>query len=1089
MTDSELNYIFSNLDLDNIFIKTSSIISDVNILKISDKIWFSGIEKDFEEFKNEIKKKYEKEWPKDFKSFKKELTKLGVSWIDNLIEWKSVLRFTIEWKDIFKQNYLKFDKLNEDTKKISLNMIWSKNNKEWKTKIDLNWEEKNSYSYYKLIKILKNENNDNKVSLDILSDNDFKSIIKDTDNFDVEIEWFKRISKDELDKDNELKNKIKEELEEKYRSELEELEKELDDLQTEINSVKNNNTLDSNDKESKLDSLSKKKSSLLLIINEKKNELWEVENDNISTNILVAHKNFNDLVEKINSIDPDWIKLWLKKGVILETEKWSYEITWISKELEFNWEEYIWETITLNSISWEETISYEAFFNAFKENKTKRIEKLNTFDELLKDNSWDKDYEIQNDNLIQKEVEFNWKKWPKNIEYLVSEKWEVIKLETIWNWRVDVVFWDYSEWKQNKKTKITKNKISLEPNSINLSINELNKLIKDKKFVPDWKIWKDYTIENIDWYQNDLKWSFMTRFWNRTSFKELYMSSRLLVDWIQEYFKKWNDIKAAEFALRFWSMLPSEIYEDLVAQTEMKWDEAMDKELTALWKIASWKAFTRVKWWLLNKDTAPHKIEAWLMLASKYGVLYPKQLADYNGTFLWYEALGGKIWDEMYEAEKLKAEKAGLPFDEKELLISLLWAQSLWRLSPKRRSKFYKKFTWSIVWGFGEEYWDWYKNAQDKRAVWDIVEWWMGEVEDWIIPNALWWAKRAVEKWWTLKEMNEIYFSLIFSWALLNASWKVLEELKNHWSGEGNGIILTAFASDLWWQKIFNKTIVNLSKDMENLEPSKYQWMSEMANSIFNKSSDFTESYSDKIKEARKFWDIYWNWLSRALYMADWTTDDLEYWKTDKLIAFWKDDKYKDYYNYSKSWWSQWSAFKKDFMQDEVWWSWATWIDNFNIIKQHFKFTASQTFADIDTILVIWPKIWWDVLSTKEKINIDPENSHKYKKYLKNKLREISAWLLSTLWKKLYDSLAASDPAWKDLKSIWIDLSKFKDVSYEDVLTWNDWMDIIFDNAVNNVVSWNISWTWNIDRTFLNITENVKENVNDMMYNPHEDAA
>jgi hypothetical protein len=364
----------------------------------------------------------------------------------------------------------------------------------------------------------------------------------------------------------------------------------------------------------------------------------------------------------------------------------------------------------------------------------------------------------------------------------------------------------------------------------------------------------------------------------------------------------------------------------------------------------------------------------------------------------------------------------------------------------------------------------------------------MAEAEDGTLPNALWWAKRAVEKWGTLKEMNEIYFSLLFSWALLNAPWKVLEELKNHWSWEGNSMILAAFASDLWWQKIFNKTIVNLSRDMEAIDWNKYDWMTEMAENIFNKSWDSSEKYSDKVKNARSFWEKYWNGLSRALFMADWDNDDLEYSKTDKLIAFWKEDKYKAYYNYAWAWCSQSSAFKKDFMQDEVWWSGATWISNYQIIKQHFKFTASQTFADIDTISIVWPKIWWDIISIKEKIKLDPDNAYKYKIYLKNKLREVSAWLLSTLWKKLYDSLSTSDPSWRDLLSIWIDLSKFKDSSYEDVLNWNDWKDEIFENAVNNVISWNISWKSWIWKSFLSkVTNNVQNSVNNVMYNPDDD--
>jgi hypothetical protein len=52
-------------------------------------------------------------------------------------------------------------------------------------------------------------------------------------------------------------------------------------------------------------------------------------------------------------------------------------------------------------------LTYEAFFQAFKENKTKRIKKLNNFEEVLQDNSWDKDYELKDGKLIQNDVAFN----------------------------------------------------------------------------------------------------------------------------------------------------------------------------------------------------------------------------------------------------------------------------------------------------------------------------------------------------------------------------------------------------------------------------------------------------------------------------------------------------------------------------------------------------------------------------------------------------------------------------------------------------------------------------------------------------------
>lgn len=1076
LEEEDKKWLYSLIDNNLYKIKSSFLLDNLNNSNIdnflnSDAIFSRKMAENFiEKYNKNITTLGDKkldEWPSSFKWFISKLEELKIPGVEKLKE-KSIFKFVIKTDKSYFENYWRLNSDNDSEKTLSMSMVW---NKEWidkKTIVNKSWTINESKKYHEIIDLLTKDQDKTKITLDIFSDTEFKELIKDKNNFEVDVNNLDSITKEDLDNDPDLQEEIKIELAKKYNLELDELLGEKDLLEKEYQSVKNNNTLDSTKKNNDLELLDIKLKRINNFIDDKNSDLSVVWDDNLDMNLLVAHKNFNDLLDKINLNDSEWARLWLEKWIILETEKWVFEITWINKEIVINSNWQIAgdsETIELKSFENKETIWYEAFFQAFKKNKAKRIQKINNFDELMWINSWNKNYELHNSKLIQKNVEFNWKKEDKDIDYLVSEKWALMKIESISDNEVEVIFWELSEWDEDDKTKKTINKISLEKSSVKLSLNEFNKIVKADKFLPDWKTGKSYKLDNIDWYNNEIKWSFSTRFWNRASIMEVYMSWKMLVEGVHEYFKKWNDVKAAEFALKWAKFLPKEVEEDFIVQTEMKSGEAMEKELSALWKISSKKAFDRILRIIKNKNSPQYKIEAWLMLSAKYGILYPKSLANYNWTFLWYEALGGKIWDKLYEEEKLKAEKSWLPFDEKELLISLLWAQSGWYLLPKRRSKFNKEFKGKIAGWYGEEYQTWYRDAEEKRNIWDINVWWLDETMNSTLPNAIWWAKKAVEKWGTLKEMNQIYFTLIFSWALYDSPWNMLEELKNHWTWEGNGMILAAFWSSLEWQKMFNNTVVNISKQIDDIEPKKYGWIASKAKELFDNSFDSSVNHKKRVGDANDFWNKYWDVLSRTLFMADWDESDSEYSKTDKLIEFWKEREHKDYYDHVKIWTPQWSAFKKSFMEDEVWPSWVTGLDNYEIIKQHFTFTASRTFRDPTVVSLVWPKIWGDIKSIKTKIENEPEKKTEYRLYLKSKLREVSAWLLSSLWKDLYDSLANSDPAWLDLASIWIDLSTFKWDRVYDILnwTWGKWD--VFDNAADNVINWVFDWNNHSSKT------------------------
>ena len=981
----------------------------------------------------------------------------------------SILKIQVESKEWFVEQYYRIDSIDEDNKKINFSIVWLKLLKDTKAKITNNPTEKDIKSFLDIVNLLKTNERDNdvKVDLKLYNSDDFKEIIKDEENFEVSYDSIDSVSVEDLKEDKKLQEKVKNELIEAKRSKIENLEKELSSVEEELSLLWKKEwiykDLSSDELEEKKKILNTKKQKLELFIQDEKKEINKLSDDDLDIEELAVFNNFNNLVKKIDNLDSDWKSLGLEKWIEIEfkDEKWNYisfEVVWINKEIDD-------QSIVLKNVrsAKEETISYEDFYQAFKKNKAKRVEKINTFQDFLNKNSEDeswKNLKIKSWELIQEDVEFNDENWnrqteDKKIEYLVWDKWELIKIEDFWDWELEVRFWELeTEEKEKWKDKKINHNIKLTKDTEKISYNELQKLISEKKYVPDWEIWKKFKTKYPEDYQNDLKWSFSARFWNRKSIAELIQWWKMLVDGITESLKRWNDIRAAEFALWISKiLLPGEIAEDFEAQVEMNQSEAMEKELTKLWKIDSKKATSRVLKWIKNKDTPEFRKEAGLMYMAKYWVLYAKMLAPYKWSFLWYEALWGRVWDELYKKVQNEALREWLPFDEKELLIQLLTAQSRGELKPKRRSKFYKEFKWKIAAGFNDENNDWYNDAKDKRTIGQIIQWWMWEVYGWTLPNGLAWARRAVEKWGSLEDMNHIYFTLIYSWALYDAPSNILEnQLKTDWQW-WNSMLLAWFGSTLWWQKLFNKTVKDLSLKIARVEPNKYPDIDSDALEIYNAYNNKSIPHNEKIEKTEKFWKKYWKVLSRALYMVD--DDNTEYAKTDKLIFFWRDHEFKEYYNSVKENTDAPYVFWKDFMEDAVWESWAADTNIFKVLEHHFSIDQTLTFRNKSIVEVVWPKIlsWFN--ATPEKIKNNPEDKEKYKEYVNTKLRQVVWGLLSWVWKDRVNALDTVDPVWHDLQSFWIKPSSFWGVKIEDILNWTVWKEI-FDRATENILTWRI---------------------------------
>lgn len=1080
---SKKEEIIDQVNSEDISISTKSFLSDDNVLKLADKVWFKNIETEIDDIIEENNEKSEKDWPSTFQDFKDNLASLSNAiGIDNFKE-NSILRFshTKEWK--VTERYFRYNSINDSSKTIWMTIIWSKEWEEEKTKIKKEWKNTENKKYYEILDFLNTTIKWANNELKIYNKNEFNELIDDDEKFDIIVDSVNSITKDNLTNNPKLKDKLQSKLISKYNSDLSELEDELEKLIFEKKWLK---WLSDKKEDSKL--LDVKINNLNQKISDKKNEIENIsedilDDDSEKLDLLVAHNNFTDLLDKLNWVDSEWKSIWFKKWIIIKSNNWEskwslFEISWINNVINWTKDD---ETIELKNSNGElQLTDYDTFFKAFKSNKAFRIEKITDFDEIINSNSFWEKFKFKNNELIQKWVEFNWKKEDKKIDYLHSKKWKIIKIESIWNWKVEVKEWKYKEWNQDEKTNNTNNKIELEKDSRQISLNELDLLVKGWPYTPDWKIWKNYTIEDIEWYDNKIKESWWTKYLNNLSINELFMWWKMIVTWIEDYLKRWNEVKSAEFALKLSKFIPWEFKEDFFAQTEMKTAEAMENELKALWEISSMKASLRIKSYLENKDTPEYKKEAWLIFVASYWNLYPKGLAKCDKSFLWYEALWWKIGDEMYEKEKSKAENAKepLPFDEKELIISLLWAQSSWNNKIVRRSKFNKKFKWAINGWFSDELTKWVNDAKEKRNIADIIDGWYWEIFWNTLANALWWAKESVNKWWSLKEMNELYFVMINSWILYDAWSNLLTELKNQFVNEWNSMIFASFWSTLDWQKLMNKTVLDVSIQISEVDWDKYPWIAKDAREIFTWSTDSSIGFKTKVNKTKNFWSKYWEVLSRTLYMAD--DKDASFAKTDKLIQFWKDWIYSDYYNAIKTWTWLKDSLKQDWFEYDAWENWATWLDNFEIVRRFIVMDNNGSIADRykDVAAVVWPSIWNDINSTKEKIDNSPENEWNYKEYLNHKLREIVAWLLTWAWEGRLAYLEKIDPVWLDLASIWIKMSDFKWMRKDAIKKWEVWSEI-FNNAVSNIIWWNRLnydelWT---DSIFW-ITDNTKDEVN-----------
>ncbi len=1036
---ARLNLLIWELTLDDIKVDVLGLDLDEKKLDkfVLEWNWLSKLEKEIEDSKREMQENYLNKVPENFIAFKKFLETKYPNNVINISSFENGAYLKVTRKESDSKSYNKiYEIISKDNKKrwMSLKIVWSDSDEG----VDINSSrESETYNYADIISLLENSSKEKwEFELDFISKQNFLEKLHSKNSSLKSSDYTSFTEKDLENKD--LKN-----------SYISDIEQEISDLEDEIVKLR------------KEDSSSEKIKDLEDLLYSKKIRLGNLyKNSSVSESLEAL--NFEKLVRDLDSLDSSWVKLWLKKWLFLEAEKWGLaEIYWIDAE---KWEIIVkqaWEIIPL---------SFASFYASFKKHSLKRVEKIVDFWWLLDELkvSWvniPDNYKFKNSEFVAE------KEWAdskdKKVNFLVSKNWkEIVRLDSIdWD-RVTITLWT-REKEEDKKTKQEKEIHSMQKKSETLSLNEFKTWIVEREMFPDWTIWAN--PKDLEHKEDPIrKWSFGTRFLNRLSLSDLLFAGKMFVDNFQETLKRGSEASSAKLALKMWKFLPDDLRHNLQIKVEWFDKEERDKELDKLDKIDSWDAAKKIKKWLKNRDTADYKIEAaMLFMLQKYGHLTAKwkdddSLFEFRWKFMWYQALWWRIWDKLYNEELERARAAWNTFSEEWLVYSLVARQCKnagWYNWKKRSSKLYKEVEWKAWAGIEAEIKKWYDDATKKNHIGDIVDFWMWELFWGTTANSVWVFKRALEKWWSLEEMSEWFFVLLYSWALYEVDGNILNNIKNLIDGDKIPMILVSACRNVKSMNIAREAILEISKKIWEEYPDKHWWIYKQALEIFNNATwSFTWNPKEKVEKTLKFYKEHWKPIMRAMNMAN--TDDTTYSKTDKVVLFEKDTNpaLKRYYNHIKTFTAtEFNSFGKWSMEDAFWEAWVTGLNIRSVTEQWLKLYTSKSFKDQDIAAKVWKEFHSDIVSTKDKLFVwddisSVENKIYQRKYLKSFFRELlSGMRANHTWALLQDYDVVGDMS-TSMKAWWISpVGRLEEYSPSDIAEWK--ADGIIDNAI-----WVILW-------------------------------
>lgn len=709
--------------------------------------------------------------------------------------------------------------------------------------------------------------------------------------------------------------------------------------------------------------------------------------------VLNTSWNYNTerLRQAIDILDTNGKKYWFEKWVTFRTE-WTlqnggddlYTIVSIDEQ------KLPWGEIMLSNI-WgkQEKLNFEQFFETWKQKKTNRAAKVNSWEELVSDVGGEASLWTQvkfRDGVLMNE-EYKDKSKQK-VEFLVSENsisfWgdtNLIQIHSIsWN-TAEISFWKYKDkvLPDSRKNILWKPaNYSVSKDKLSVSLGMLAVWSKEAKL--EWRNLKGENIQEKLPDEAKLKDEVLSNYLN--NFANI---SSLLAAWKMwtENMKNYFEDETNEQAMKLASKLPvfsDEQRSSMKMRLEQSEKKSTDDALEKLKVLDSAPATELVAKWLTNKHTTEsRKVAALLYMLEKYGVLYEKKaMMKHKGTFLFYTAFWWTVWDELYNLHKEECRNAGKQFLEEDLIYKLISQKCKdWKL----RGRLYKEVE-NIMWKWlTDEMEKWKSDAEKKGTYQEKEDFAFGELQDGWYPNAMWAYEEMVGKWNTPQRLNKLPFVMLMSGAASSFSAQLTNKFKL-W----NLVLTTFFTHNSHHTALFQRVVWHLCNDIKN-HPSLWNTYGDILKDFEkNITSQKWNTQAERIKASKEFYEKYEDVLGWALLMlntqksgpetefetwirdkSDTNPDYKEYaWLIDIGFDAWKD----------KFFWEQEALLRDAFYLATKENGWMTWINTQKFVE---KFMQPQSWGVWFRNNEMWKLVWKEITNKIDYI-VESDTDEVYKR-------------------------------------------------------------------------------------------------------------
>jgi hypothetical protein len=765
-------------------------------------------------------------------------------------------------------------------------------------------------------------------------------------------------------------------------------------------------------------------------------EAWKIKESVNNEQI----KSLEDLKMAIDAIDEKWKWNNVEEWMVFEFKGNDAEKVSIAKIKRINKAEKTLEIVSI----WTVVMSFQEFFNSFKEQDCKRLTNINWFDSVITSLQKHSETEKWFKDIIWKD----WKIMPKNqennpkfewINFFVNKDKKALKIDKFHSNSVDVIIWEWKEttvkWKDNKdikKRSLEKGKktsMSLEIFYAYIAKHKLDPFVDNESTPPHVEVNKNAPSQGFS------VWKF---FFSMQNIITIWAWAKSFVSNIKDSLKETNDLQAAQFAMSMWRFLPDSMKQDLVNKQEWIQKKKMNEKIDMLSWMNLDLALNYVEKILSTTNAYQHEIEAVLMFVlKKHWCLYPKNLYKYKWNFTWYKKLWWHIWDKMFVAYHKKCQDSKTQPTEEGLITDLLVQQSIASTPyyPKRRTT----IVWEFAWSHSSWRNDWVDGWEKESKTFATFDWRknlaLGKFKEWRHMFAIWALKAMYDKWWSVEDRNLLPFLILMTW--MSKSWHQDTAWSLKWIAIKHQVPALFFVADPEKVDMYEKAVLSFAKTIWDW---CYKELSDILASKVNTPIRKAKTEQEILGDLEKFWTKY----SAQLCPKIWATDFQNF----------IDDKEKPEvkaYN-----WIAWvvASQNEQFTKDNF----DNWVyDNWNALM---PITWWKTYV----WNLLWGLTWW---SSKEHIEKIWKNFIKYIEGIKKyehpskdpeKTREAKKKIFVELNKNValyfvshYNKNVKFKDIYKELAKQWFWLptdDNNNDYSSSDIDSWK--LDKMFESAFYN---------------------------------------